>query len=65
MELLSTGGTARLLQKEGVPAVEVSAYTGFPEMLDGRVKTRFERKGLAAGRVIHDFEAHLRQTRAR
>jgi tRNA (guanine-N7-)-methyltransferase len=32
---------------------------------DGRVKTRFERKGLAAGRVIHDFEAHLRQTRAR
>ncbi len=31
----------------------------------GRVETRFERKGLAAGRVIHDFEAALRQTRAR
>ena len=39
VELLSTGGTAQLLQKEGVPVTEVSAYTGFPEMLDGRVKT--------------------------
>lgn len=39
VELLSTGGTARLLREAGVPVVEVSAYTGFPEMLDGRVKT--------------------------
>ena len=39
IELLSTGGTARLLEKEGVKVTEVSAYTGFPEMLDGRVKT--------------------------
>ena len=39
VELLSTGGTAQLLQKEGVRVTEVSAYTGFPEMLDGRVKT--------------------------
>ena len=39
VELVSTGGTARLLQKEGVSVTEVSAYTGFPEMLDGRVKT--------------------------
>ena len=39
VELLSTGGTARLLEKEGVRVVEVSAHTGFPEMLDGRVKT--------------------------
>jgi len=37
--ILSTGGTARLLEKEGVAVTEVSAYTGFPEMLDGRVKT--------------------------
>ena len=37
--ILSTGGTARLLKKEGVPCQEVSEYTGFPEMLDGRVKT--------------------------
>ena len=39
VELLSTGGTAKLLEKEGVRATAVSAYTGFPEMLDGRVKT--------------------------
>ncbi len=39
VEILSTGGTARLLREAGVPAVEVSSYTGFPEMLDGRVKT--------------------------
>jgi phosphoribosylaminoimidazolecarboxamide formyltransferase/IMP cyclohydrolase len=37
--ILSTGGTASLLAREGVPVTEVSAYTGFPEMLDGRVKT--------------------------
>jgi phosphoribosylaminoimidazolecarboxamide formyltransferase/IMP cyclohydrolase len=37
--ILSTGGTAKLLEKEGVPVTEVSAHTGFPEMLDGRVKT--------------------------
>jgi len=39
VEILSTGGTARLLRDSGIPVVEVSAYTGFPEMLDGRVKT--------------------------
>ncbi len=37
--VLSTGGTFRVLQEAGVPAVEVAAYTGFPEMMDGRVKT--------------------------
>ena len=39
VQILSTGGTAKLLEKEGVSVTEVSAYTGFPEMLDGRVKT--------------------------
>lgn len=39
VEILSTGGTARLLREAGVPVEEVSSYTGFPEMLDGRVKT--------------------------
>lgn len=39
IEILSTGGTYKLLQQEGVPAIEISAYTGFPEMMDGRVKT--------------------------
>lgn len=37
--ILSTGGTAELLQKNGVAVTEVADYTGFPEMLDGRVKT--------------------------
>ena len=39
IELISTGGTARALREAGLPVVEVSDYTGFPEMLDGRVKT--------------------------
>jgi len=39
IELLSTGGTARLLAENGIAVTEVSDYTGFPEMLDGRVKT--------------------------
>ena len=39
VEIISTGGTARLLEKEGVKVTEVSAHTGFAEMLDGRVKT--------------------------
>src|SRR5450755_1341594 len=38
-ELISTGGTARLLREAGVPVRDVSEVTGFPEMLDGRVKT--------------------------
>lgn len=39
VEILSTGGTHRLLNENGVAAREVSDYTGFPEMMDGRVKT--------------------------
>ncbi|MEM1402848.1 MAG: bifunctional phosphoribosylaminoimidazolecarboxamide formyltransferase/IMP cyclohydrolase [Pseudomonadota bacterium] len=39
VELLSTGGTFRLLSGAGLAVTEVSAYTGFPEMMDGRVKT--------------------------
>lgn len=39
VELLSTGGTAKLLRDNHIPVIEVSDYTGFPEMLDGRVKT--------------------------
>ncbi|MGB5339283.1 MAG: bifunctional phosphoribosylaminoimidazolecarboxamide formyltransferase/IMP cyclohydrolase [Gammaproteobacteria bacterium] len=39
IEILSTGGTARLLADAGIPVIEVSDYTGFPEMMDGRVKT--------------------------
>jgi phosphoribosylaminoimidazolecarboxamide formyltransferase/IMP cyclohydrolase len=39
VDILSTGGTARLLAEEGISVTEVSDYTGFPEMMDGRVKT--------------------------
>ncbi len=39
VELLSTGGTAKALRDAGLKVTEISAYTGFPEMLDGRVKT--------------------------
>jgi len=39
VEILSTGGTYKLLKDNSIPAVEVSDYTGFPEMMDGRVKT--------------------------
>ncbi|MFT4630848.1 MAG: phosphoribosylaminoimidazolecarboxamide formyltransferase/IMP cyclohydrolase [Dinoroseobacter sp.] len=39
VEILSTGGTANLLRHNGVSVTEVSSYTGFPEMMDGRVKT--------------------------
>ena len=39
VEILSTGGTAALLRDHGVRVVEVSEYTGFPEMMDGRIKT--------------------------
>ena len=39
IDILSTGGTARLLREANVPVVEIGDYTGFPEILDGRVKT--------------------------
>ncbi len=39
IEILSTGGTAKMFRDNNIPAIEVSDYTGFPEMLDGRVKT--------------------------
>src|ERR1017187_7676854 len=38
-ELISTGGTAKALREAGLKVTDLSAYTGFPEMLDGRVKT--------------------------
>lgn len=39
IKLLSTGGTAQLLRDNGIPVTDVSEHTGFPEMMDGRVKT--------------------------
>jgi len=58
VKLLSTGGTARLLADAGLPVTEVAEVTGFPEMLDGRVKTLHPRihGGLLARR---DMPAHM------
>src|SRR6516165_232196 len=39
IEILSTGGTAGVLQGAGIPARDVAEHTGFPEMMDGRLKT--------------------------
>ncbi|HEX7054169.1 MAG TPA: bifunctional phosphoribosylaminoimidazolecarboxamide formyltransferase/IMP cyclohydrolase [Burkholderiales bacterium] len=63
VELVSTGGTAQLLAREGIAATEVSALTGFPEMLDGRVKTLHPRihAGLLARRDDAKHEAALRE----
>jgi phosphoribosylaminoimidazolecarboxamide formyltransferase/IMP cyclohydrolase len=61
--LVSTGGTAQLLAREGVPVSEVSAVTGFPEMLDGRVKTLHPKihGGLLARRDDPRHQAALRE----
>ncbi len=58
IQLLSTGGTAKLLADNGLPVTEVAEWTGFPEMLDGRVKTLHPRVhgGLLARR---DVPAHM------
>ncbi|MGZ8259691.1 MAG: bifunctional phosphoribosylaminoimidazolecarboxamide formyltransferase/IMP cyclohydrolase, partial [Caldimonas sp.] len=59
VRLLSTGGTAKLLAAEGLEVTEVASHTGFPEMLDGRVKTLHPtiHGGLLARR---DDPAHMR-----
>ncbi len=59
VELVSTGGTARALADAGIEARAIEDFTGFPEMMDGRVKTLHPRlyAGLLARR---DDEAHLR-----
>jgi len=56
IELISTGGTARLLAESGLAVREVSSYTGFPEMMDGRLKTLHPRVhgGLLGRRGIDD-----------
>lgn len=57
VELLSTGGTAKLLMQHNIPVIEVSDYTGFPEMMDGRVKTLHPKvHGGILGRRGHDDE---------
>ena len=61
--LLSTGGTARALASAGLPVTEIGAYTGFPEMLDGRVKTLHPKvhAGILARRDLDTHRAALRE----
>ena len=61
--ILSTGGTAKLLADNGVPVTEVADYTGFPEMLDGRVKTLHPKVhgGILARRDLPEHMAALDQ----
>jgi len=63
VELISTGGTARLLRESGVPVKDVSDVTGFPEMLDGRVKTMHPKitGGILAMRSNPEHTASLRE----
>ena len=63
VRLLSTGGTARLLADAGLAVTEVAEITGFPEMLDGRVKTLHPRihGGLLARRDLPEHMAALRE----
>ncbi|MBR7747169.1 bifunctional phosphoribosylaminoimidazolecarboxamide formyltransferase/IMP cyclohydrolase [Undibacterium baiyunense] len=61
IKLLSTGGTAKLLADNGLPVTEVADYTGFPEMLDGRVKTLHPKVhgGILARRDFPEHQAAL------
>ncbi|MEA2550065.1 MAG: phosphoribosylaminoimidazolecarboxamide formyltransferase / cyclohydrolase [Chloroflexota bacterium] len=60
-ELVSTGGTARVLREAGLPVTDVAAVTGVPEMLDGRVKTLHPRihAGILADQTSHGHRAEL------
>ena len=62
IKLLSTGGTAKLLADQGLPVTEVAALTGFPEMLDGRVKTLHPKvhAGLLARRDLPEHMAAIK-----
>ncbi len=60
VEILSTGGTAKALSGAGIEVTEVSQYTGFPEVLDGRVKTLHPK--IAAGVLARrDLDSHVAQ----
>ena len=62
VEILSTGGSAKALREAGVPVKEVSDHTGFPEIMDGRVKTLVPQiHGGILGR--RDVPEHMEQMR--
>jgi len=62
VEILSTGGTARSLREQGIKVVDVSEYTGFPEMMEGRVKTLHPKVhgGILADRSKPDHIAQMK-----
>ena len=63
VEILSTGGTAKFIADLGIPVVEVSDFTGFPELFDGRVKTLHPK---VHGGLLHrrDIKEHVEQANA-
>ncbi|MDQ0091470.1 phosphoribosylaminoimidazolecarboxamide formyltransferase/IMP cyclohydrolase [Paenibacillus anaericanus] len=63
VEIISTGGTKNLLSKEGVPVIGISDVTGFPEILDGRVKTLHPavHSGLLAVRDSAEHQAQMKE----
>ena len=63
VELISTGGTAKLLRDSGIAVKDISELTGFPEMLDGRVKTLHPK---VHGGILHmrNNAEHRRRRRA-
>ena len=63
VEILSTGGTAKLLADAGIPVIEVADYTGFPEMLGGRVKTLHPKihGGILGRRDLDEHVAKMRE----
>jgi phosphoribosylaminoimidazolecarboxamide formyltransferase/IMP cyclohydrolase len=63
IKIISTGGTAKLLAENGLSVTEVSDYTGFPEMLDGRVKTLQPKihAGILARRDLHEHIQTLKK----
>ena len=62
VELISTGGTAKLLRDSGIAVKDISELTGFPEMLDGRVKTLHPK---VHGGILHRRENGLAPQRGR
>lgn len=63
VEILSTGGTARTMRDGGIKVLDVSEYTGFPEMMDGRVKTLHPKvHGGLLGRRDNDQDIQMMKT---
>jgi len=62
VEILSTGGTAKSLREQGITVLDVSEYTGFPEMMEGRVKTLHPKVhgGILADRSKEDHVSQMK-----